>query len=199
MAMLSAKSRIFTRFTMKIHASIAILIAVFLIAGCSRTEEEKQYLKNIQDTGPVREAFNVRFLFSEQAVLQAELEAPHALEIKEEEEDIRVFDQGMHLIFYTPEGEKKSDMTSDNAKFRNQFKEAEIWGNVVMVNEKGDKMETERLFWDKLEDRLYTPEFVKIRTESEIIFGDSMVSNTDFTDYRIYNIRGAISLKDEEL
>lgn len=184
---------------MKIHASIAILLSLILFAGCSRTEEEKQYLKNLQDEGPVREAFNVKFLFSEQAVLQAELTAPHALEIKEEEQDVRVFDQGMHLIFYTPEGEKKSDMTSDNAKFRNQFKEAEIWGNVVMINEKGDKMETEKLFWDKLEDRLYTPEFVKIRTESEIIFGDSMISNTDFTDYRIYNIRGAISLKDEEL
>jgi LPS export ABC transporter protein LptC len=178
---------------------IALLSLLVLLSACSRTEEEKARLKQFEESGPMREAFNVRFLFSEQAILQAELTAPHAVETTEDEQDVRLFDRGLNLLFYTPEGERKSELIADNGKFRNQFKEAEVWGNVVMVNEKGDKMETEKLFWDKVEDRLYTPEFVKIRTESEIIFGDSMIANTDFTEYRIFNIRGAISLKDEEM
>ncbi|MEM0996292.1 MAG: LPS export ABC transporter periplasmic protein LptC [Bacteroidota bacterium] len=178
---------------------IAFLLLIVLLSACSRTEEEKARLKQFEEDGPVREAFNVRFLFSEQALLQAELTAPHAIESTEDEQDVRIFDDGLNLVFYTEEGTEKSNLTSENGKFRNQFKQAEVWGNVVMVNEKGDRMETEKLFWDKVEDRLYTPEFVKIRTESEIIFGDSMIANTDFTEYRIFNIRGAISLTEDEM
>ena len=194
------KILIFVRISnMRWNHHILILLLLLLASACSRTEEEKQHLKQLEDIGPVKEAFNVRFLFSEEAVLQAELNAPHAIESTEDEKDVRLFDQGMQLIFYTPEGNKKSELTSDKGKFLNQFKEAEVWGNVVMINEKGDKLETERLFWNKVEDRIYSNEFVKIHTDTEIIYGDSMLANTDFTEYKIYNIRGSISLKDEEL
>lgn len=184
---------------MRLNRHITLLFVLLLATACSRTEKEEQYLKDLEDTGPIKEAFNVRFLFSEQAILQAELNAPHAIEAVEDEKDVRIFDRGMHLVFYTPEGEKKSELTSQKGKFMNQFKEAEVWGEVVMVNEKGSKLETERLFWDKVEDRIYSNEFVKIQTESEIIYGDSMLANTDFTEYKIFNPRGSVSLKDEEL
>ena len=40
-----------------------------------------------------------------------------------------------------------------------------------------------------------TARFVKITTADEIIFGDGFESNQDFTKYKIFKIRGTISLK----
>ncbi len=177
---------------------LILVLGVLLSFGCTRTEKENAHLKHLEEGTPVKEAFQVKFLFSENAVMQAQLDAPHAIESKEDGQDVRIFDRGMHLIFYTPEGEPKSDLTSEHGKFKNQFNDAEVWGNVVMINEKGDKLETERLFWNKKSNRIHTKDFVKIRTESEIIYGDSMDANTDFTEYRIYNIVGSVSLKDGE-
>lgn len=177
---------------------IILIIGLFAFSACTRTEKENAHLKHLEDGAPVKEAFQVKFLFSENAIMQAQLEAPHAIESKEDGLDVRIFDRGMHLIFYTPEGEPKSDLTSENGKFKNQFNDAEVWGNVVMINEKGDKLETERLFWNKKTNRIHTKDFVKIRTETEIIYGDSMDANTDFTEYRIYNIVGSVSLKNGE-
>jgi LPS export ABC transporter protein LptC len=172
-----------------------MLVLVFSLWGCTRSDKENEHLKHLEEGAPIKEAFQVKFLFSEDAILQAKLEAPHAIEAQEDGQDIRIFDRGMHLTFYNAEGKPKSDLTSDNGKFRNQFNDAEVWGNVVMVNEKGDLLETEHLFWNKTINRIHTKDFVKIKTESEIIYGDSMDANTDFTEYRIYNIVGSVSIK----
>lgn len=177
---------------------ITFVLITFLLS-CERTPEEEAYLRHLEEAGPMQEAFDVHFIFSEMAVIQAELTAPHAIATKEDDEEVRIFDRGMELRFFTPEGTRKSDLTSDQGKFTNQFQEAEVWGNVILINEKGDRLETEKLFWSKTNDKIWTPGFVKIFTETEVIYGDSMVSNTDFTDYEIINIVGAFTLKDDEL
>lgn len=184
---------------MNLQKLLTLTLTLTLLIGCGRSEEEEAYLRHLEEGAPIKEAFDVRFIFSEKAVIQATLEAPHAIEAKEGEEDVRIFDKGMKLEFFTKEGEPKSSLTSDNGKFKNQFNEAEVWGNVVMFNINGDKLETERLFWNKKTEKIHTNEFVKIRTATEVIYGDSMDANTDFTEYKIYNIRGSIQLKDEEL
>ncbi|MEM7040407.1 MAG: hypothetical protein AAF570_25800, partial [Bacteroidota bacterium] len=102
---------------------ITFLLFAFVV-GCSRSEKESAYLKRLEDEGPIKEAFDVQFIFSEMAVIQAELIAPHAIEKKEEEQEVRIFDKGLHLKFFTPEGEKKSDLTSEHGKFKQQFQHA---------------------------------------------------------------------------
>jgi LPS export ABC transporter protein LptC len=69
--------------------------------------------------------------------------------------------------------------------------------NVVVINEKGDKLETEHLIWDEKKQKLLSDDFVKITTKDEIIFGNGFEANQDFTRYKIFNIKGTISLTNE--
>ncbi len=177
-------------------------IALLMVAtmACTRTEEEDATLKQYEKGKPIKEAFQVRFTFSENAVIQAELTAPHAIESKENNQDIRYFDRGIHLVFFTPTGEKETDMKADTAKFMNQFNDAELWGQVVMINSRGERLETEHLWWNKLTNRIHTDSSqVSIFTANETIYGDSLDANTDFTEYQIFNISGAVNVKDGEL
>jgi LPS export ABC transporter protein LptC len=70
--------------------------------------------------------------------------------------------------------------------------------NVVVVNEKGDKLNTEHLIWDKNTRMIRTEEFVKITTEDEIIMGNGMEADEHFTKYKIKQIKGIISIKENE-
>jgi LPS export ABC transporter protein LptC len=174
------------------------IIALLAIAalGCTRTEEEDATLKQFEEGVPVKEAFQVQFTFSENAIMQAQLDAPHAIETKENDQDVRLFDRGLHLIFYTKEGVQETELRSMNGKFRNQFNEAEVWGKVVMINSKGDHLETEHLWWNKTTGRIHTDRnLVKIITATEMIYGDSLDANTDFTEYKIFNMNGAVNVK----
>jgi LPS export ABC transporter protein LptC len=174
-----------------------LALALLLLAGCKRSKKEQAYLDQLTQDEPVQEAFNVKFMLTEKAILQARLTAPHVLERDENGSRVSYFDQGLHLEFFTPEGVKESDLVANSGIFRNKFAAAEVNGNVVVTTGDGKKMETEKLFWDREADRIHTDQFVKIRTQEQIVYGDSLESDTKFNNYRIYNIRGTIPLEEE--
>lgn len=191
---------------MRYFVSISILI--FSLLGCTRTKEEEATLKQFDQTTPTKEAFQVRFVFSEDAIVQAELDAPHAIEATENGQDVRIFDKGLHMIFYTADGVKESELTSKHGTFKNQFNDALLYGDVVMLNSKGDRLTADTLFWNKIKNRIKAKPTIKnnrvkrpvmIHTATEIIYGDSLDSNTDFTEYKIFGITGSVNVKDEEL
>jgi hypothetical protein len=66
--------------------------------------------------------------------------------------------------------------------------------NVVVVNEKGERLNTEHLIWDEKKEKLLSDDFVKITTKDEIFYGNGFEANQDFTKYRIYKLKGTISL-----
>lgn len=187
---------------------LLVSLLILGLLGCTRTEEEEATLKQFDEGTPTKEAFQVRFVFSENAVVQAELDAPHAIEAKENGQDVRIFDKGLHMIFYTPDGQKESELTSVHGTFKNQFNDAIIHGDVVMLNSKGDRLTADTLFWNKTKNRIKAkPTIVNnrvkrpvmIHTATEIIYGDSLDSNTNFTEYKIFGITGSVNVKDEEL
>lgn len=175
-----------------------MLLPCALIWGaCTRTPREQALLDRLKEGAPQKEAFNVRFLFSEEGKLQAELVAPHAIEQRDGEEDLRIFDRGIRIQFYTPEGESKSDLKAVHAIFKKQFNYAEMWEDVVVINNKSDTLETDTLFWNKEANVMHTRGQVIIRTPNERIYGDSLVGTTDFSEYKIFKIRGIVKVNQE--
>ena len=47
-----------------------------------------------------------------------------------------------------------------------------------------------------MKQEIYTDDFVKITTKSEVIYGQGFVSNQNFSKYTIKNIKGTILLED---
>jgi hypothetical protein len=48
------------------------------------------------------------------------------------------------------------------------------------------------LFWDEKKELIYTNKFVKITTENEVIWGEGLEANQEFTDWKIKNVKGTI-------
>jgi LPS export ABC transporter protein LptC len=172
-----------------------LVTVIVLLTACKRSQAEEAYLKDMTKDEPVQEAYNVKFMLTEKAILQARLTAPHVIERDEANGRVSYFDKGLHLEFFTPEGAKESDLVANEGVFRNKFAAAEVFGNVVVTTNDGKKMETEKLFWNRESDSIYTDQFVKIRTKDQIIYGDSLDSDTKFNNFRIYNIRGTIPVE----
>jgi hypothetical protein len=165
-----------------------------LTCSCKRTERESAILRRMnEESVPLKEAFNVRFLFSEQGILSAELLAPHALETKQNEQEVRVFDRGLTISFFSPDGEIKSELKAGHGTFKNGFNYAELLDDVVVVNNKSDTLMTDTLYWDKAKNLMHTKRGRNIiRTPREEITGDSISSTTNFSEYKIYNITGVV-------
>jgi LPS export ABC transporter protein LptC len=103
--------------------------------------------------------------------------------------------RGVNVLFYAGDMKMQSSMTANYAKRYERSGLMEAKNDVVVVNEKGEKLNTEHLIWDEANDRIYSDEFVKITTAEEIIYGTGFESNMYFTRYKIFNIKGVINLK----
>ena len=104
--------------------------------------------------------------------------------------------KGVKIEFYDDSLKVKSKLTANYAMRYENKKRMEAKQNVVVTNEKGDRLNTEHLIWDEEKKIIYTEEFVKITTADEILMGDGLEANQDFSKYKIKNITGTINLND---
>ena len=108
------------------------------------------------------------------------------------------FKSGIRVVFY--EG-KKDSVASVTAKYAKYTKKDNLWelrDSVVVINEKGDRLETELLFWNQADDRIYTDCFVKITNVDQITLGTGLESNSKMTVVKIKKVQMTIYLKDEQ-
>ncbi len=108
------------------------------------------------------------------------------------------FPKGVKIDFYDDSLKVNSKLKADYGIRYEKEGKMEAKRNVEVINEKGEKLNTEHLIWEEATERIYTKAFVKITKGNEVIYGDGLESNQDFTKYKITNIKGTITLKDED-
>lgn len=183
---------------------ITLWICIFLISsflyGCSRTEQEEKIVKHVLEGLPIQESWDVMYLYSDSGKITARLEAPYLREMKNNENADQTeleMNQGVQLfIINKATGEEDSRLTAKYARINQQTGIAEARDSVVVINNEGAKLETEQLFWYREQDQIKTDKFVKITTRDEILFGEGMIANSGFNTYKIFKIRGTLSVKE---
>jgi len=142
---------------------------------------------------PIQTARNIELIYSDSAIVKARLNAPVSEEYESEDPYI-VFPKGIKAIFFKEDLTAKTTLTANYAINKKRKRIMEARGNVVVVNEKGEKLNTEQLIWDENTQKVYTNEFVKITTADKVIFGQGMEADQNFTKYKIFKIKGTVNI-----
>lgn len=172
------------------------LASVLFFVGCEN-DIEKVKLVTDKKVMPIEQGVDIEFLYSDSAKLKARMLAKELNRYAEKEPYIEM-PKGIKMYFYDGNQKVNSTLTAKYAKVR-QFPDNNIMeakNDVVVVNEKNEKLNTEHLVWNQKEETIVSDAFVKITTKDEIIMGDGLESNQSFTKYKIKKIRGTINLKD---
>ena len=151
-----------------------------------------------QQTQPTESSKNVEFLYSDSARIKSKLTASlidHYMGKKPYYE----MPKGMDIIFYDRNRKEQSRLTANYGigyDTDNRMNTMEAKGNVIVINVKGDRLNTEHLTWNSITKKVYTDEFVKITTKDEVIWGNGLEANEDFSEYEIKHVKGTIAVKD---
>jgi LPS export ABC transporter protein LptC len=143
---------------------------------------------------PVETARHVEIMYSDSFMLKAILHAPLMERFAGDNPHI-LMKEGVHLRFFNKNKEVTSSLTAKWAISREQEKIMEAKNDVVVVNEKNETLNTEHLIWDERSKRIRTEAFAKITTAEEVIFGEGLEANEDFSWYRILKVKGIINVK----
>ncbi len=151
------------------------------------------------DTIPAEIAMDVRIIYSDSARVQMVLTAPILYQIGGEEPYLE-FPKGLHIKTYDENNNEVSELEAEYGKRFQRSKLMEVEKNVIVINhQSGKKLLTEHLFWDERAKKIYNSVFVTIIEEGKTIHGDSLRADQGFEYLEIFNVRGTINIKDEEL
>jgi LPS export ABC transporter protein LptC len=177
---------------MKVFAFCAMS---FLLISCENDlDKVKLYSKG--KLSPQESARSIKILYSDSARVQVEITAP-VLNRFETDNPYIEMPNGIHALFYDDALAVKSKLDADYGVRYEREQRMEARKNVVVVNQKGERLNTEHLIWDEKKEKLLSDDFVKITTKDEIIFGNGFEANQDFSKYKIFNIKGTISLNND--
>lgn len=164
--------------------------------GCENNIKEVEQLTKVENI-PLKKGKNVELIYSEDAAVKIKVSAPKMEEYANEEPYLEM-SEGIKVVFYDSLKQVNTTLTANYAIHRIAKNIMEAKNDVVVVNEKGEQLNTEHLVWSQDSAKIYSDEFVKITTTDEILMGEGFEANEDFTKWKIHKIKGTINLKEQE-
>jgi LPS export ABC transporter protein LptC len=167
------------------------------LSACQGLADEAAPRKPVLYTGPIVETTNVRTLFSDSARIKFQLRAP--LEQKYEQGDMW-YRRGVTLTFYDRAGRIQNTLRGNLGYYDKAKNLYRVSGHVRVASAiKKQQLDTEELFYDQNQRRIYTDQFVRIETATEVLTGTGLKANEDFSRYTILHPTGTFALKDAPL
>lgn len=148
----------------------------------------------VEYKGPLITLRQLETFYSDSAQLKIRLSAP----LQEEfENGNRIFPKGINIIFYNKDTLPGSTLVARKGFFEKATQKYTVTGNVVVENKiEGKKLSTEELNWDPAKQMVFTDKFVVIETPTEILKGEGLEANQNFTKYKILKPTGIFSIND---
>jgi LPS export ABC transporter protein LptC len=179
-----------------ISGFIALFFLGAILPSC-KNDVQTVLSTGMVDTLPEMTARDIEILYSENARVQIKLTSP-LLVSKTLEEPVLLFPKGFTVFFYDSAMTLTSTITAEYGISYEKKKLMEARSNVVVENlEKGEKLNTEELFWDRDKQIIYSNSFVKLTSSATVIMGDGLTSKEPFEELVISHPTGPIEIKDE--
>lgn len=171
-----------------------VLIYVVFISGKEKKANISQFVEadNLTETG-----YDVVITYTESGNIKAKVFTPELTRFVNQS-GVTEFKKGLKIFFFDSNGKSESNMSARYGKAFEKEEELLAKDSVVIVNTKGEQLNTEELIWKRKEKKIYSNKFVKITTADEIIFGDGLEANEDFSSYVIKKVKGTIKVDAKE-
>lgn len=176
--------------------SIVVVFSTIMLFSCENKITDIQNLTAYKKM-PVNVARDVEIIYSDSGKMKLLLRTP-LLNTYEDDDPRAEMPEGLKVFFYNDDKTISSYLTAKYAISYENTKVMEAKQNVVIVNEKGERLNTEHITWKQNERKIVSNKFVRITTPDKIMFGDGLESDETFSDWIIKRPRGEIYVNSED-
>lgn len=174
-------------YTLKTIATAAAV--AFVVISCKGKLAEADVL-NIDEV-PVQTVANMFIVQTENGRIQMRTEAPVMERYQRDTLSFELFPNGFFVYGYTDDEKLETEIVADRAKhlkYKDGRESWEAYGNVVVRNLiKQEVMETDTLYWDQKNEKIYTHCYVRMYSPDGFMQGYGMESDQRARNSIIYN------------
>ena len=165
------------------------MAVAFIVYSCKGKLAEAESL-NIDET-PVQTVDNMFIVQTKNSEIQMRAEAPRMEKYENDSLSYELFPKGFFVYGYDETGKLETEIVADNArhlKYDDGREKWEAFGNVVVKNLINQEvMETDTLYWDQENERMYTHCYVRLYSPDGFIQGYGMEADQRARDNKIFN------------
>ncbi|WP_262324779.1 LPS export ABC transporter periplasmic protein LptC [Carboxylicivirga litoralis] len=178
-------------------ASGLVLLAVcFLLVGCQSNKPEEIAAITNREEIPSLIYDELEMELTDSGRIVQRLISPKVLRYDRLKEPYIDFPDGLHVIMYSIDGEIDAQIKCRSAV---HYEKKQLWElniDVEAMNRKGEVLNTEQLFWDMKEKRIYSEKFVTITQETSVYTGTGFESDEKMENWYIKNLQGDLEFEE---
>ncbi len=181
-----------------IKISIGIYaVAITVLFSCSKPLPIKNIIISKDDL-PTIEIANLQSSYTQDGRMKGKLQSALAQQYDGIVEPYVDFPKGISIVLFNKEGRMETSLTANRAVYYQSKQTWEAIGNIVISNINGDVLQTQKLYGDEKEKKIFTDKYVQItKSDGTIIKGEKgFESNTEFTIYQFIDVSGRIAFSD---
>lgn len=173
------------------------VIIIWPMTACKNDIEMVKALTNELDL-PDLSGFNIELTFTDSGILKGRITAPEVHQYLRREEPYYEFPQGMKTVFYDASGRPKSFIQAKYAIF---YENRQLWEarNQVVAESpsEGKKLETEHMFWNQREKKVYSDNFTKMTNPNGVFTGEyGFEAQEDLSHWELKGLKGKVNVPD---
>lgn len=144
---------------------------------------------------PVMSGENMTLIYSDSARIKYKVITPEMLKFDKEKEKYQEFPKGIYVISYEIDGQVAGTVKSKYAKNLEDKMIWELRDEVILVSGE-KKLETELLFWDSKNGKIYTNRYVRLTDKGNVLEGhNGLTSDQDLNNPVIHNTSGEVEFE----
>ena len=177
-----------------------LAVMVVMTALLSSCEKKELVVKDLQIKNlPTLSARNLETMYSDSGQVTMIVRSSLIQQFSNADKPHTIFPEGLLVLFYDKQTTPQASIASKYARYSDDDEVWELRDSVVAVSNKGEKLETELLYWSEPKDRIWSDRFVRFTQGDQIIMGTGFESDTRFSNWAIKNnVTGTVHIQDEQ-
>ena len=180
-----------------ITAAFYAAVMFVLFPSCSGKGKELADAISENDTLPTMSSLGVTTLISDSGITRYKIVTEEWIILDKKNPPYWAFEKGVYLEKFDTLFHIDASIKADTAYYYEKKKLWELRSNVQIQSQRGDKFETDLLFWNEKEEKVYSDKFIRISQEDKVITGYGFESDQNLTEYQIKNTTGVFTVEDK--
>ena len=177
--------------------AVMLLLFVATAFSCSKQKKETVVVRFDAETSYTMRATDVSSLVSDSGITRYRFKTKEWQIFSKAKEPFWKFPQGAYVEKFDSLFQTQASVVADTAYYWDSKGLWKLIGNVEVNNIEGDKFNSELLYWDQKNEKVYSDTLIRIEQEDKIIMGVGFESNSDMTKYKIFKTNGIFPIEEK--
>lgn len=196
--MLPQQSNVLFHRCLSITIAFGAVVMLLLFSACSGRKKDMGEAITERDSLPVMDTKGVMTLISDSGVTRYRINTEEWLVFDRRNPPHWAFEKGIYLEKFDSVFNVEASIEADTAYYYEKQKLWKLVSNVHIQNLKGEKFDTELLYWDQNKHKVYSDKRVRIEQPDQIIFAYGFESDEQLNKYKFFKPDGVFYVNEDD-